>query len=278
MEKSLSWRITHLSNFKTTVFELILNQKELFKSITVGLVLLISILIVRPFGIRFSGDDLFFQSLILFYAVLASILIFINEKFLKRILVKFSTRNSESHSGEAFWNAYLTISILFACILLCSTMLEINSFFFFIGLKLAVFFLFPTLILISLFLNRSKSINDPIIHFKSENKNESFSLQLSKIYFIKCEDNYAAIYYSVAGSETLERKMIRSSLKSLLQGIDNNHIQRCHRSFLVNLNQIGTIRGPKKNLKLSFRKSDHIIPVSRKYSQYFEYLKRNLLN
>lgn len=278
MEKSLSWRITHSSNFKTNVFELILSQKELFKSITVGLVLLISILIVRPFGIRFSGYDFFFQSLILFYAILASILIFINEKFLKRILVKFSTRNPESHSGEAFWNAYLTISILFACTLLCSTMLEINSLFFFIGLKLAVLFLFPTLVLISLFLNRSKGINDPIIHFRSENKNESLSLPLSRFYFIKCEDNYAAIFYSVPDSERLEKRLVRTSLKNLSEGIENKHILRCHRSFMVNLNQIRTIRGPKKNLKLSLRKSDHIIPVSRKYSQDLEYLKRDLLN
>lgn len=278
MEKSLSWRIPRPSNFKTNVFDLILSQKELFKSITVGLVLLISILIVRPFGIRFSGDDFFFQSLILFYAILASILIFINEKFLKRILVKLYTRNPEPHSGEAFWNAYLTISILFACILLCSTMLEINSLFFFIGLKLAVFFLFPTLILISLFLNRSKGINDPIIHFRSENKNESLSLPLSRVYFIKCEDNYAAIFYSVPDSERLEKRLVRTSLKNLSEGIENKHILRCHRSFMVNLNQIRTIRGPKKNLKLSLRKSDHIIPVSRKYSQDLEYLKRDLLN
>lgn len=278
MEKSLSWRIISLSNFKATAFKLILNQKELFKSLIVGLVLLISILIVRPFGIRFSGGDLFFQSLILFYSALTSILIFINEKFLKKTFVKLSTRNLEHQSGETLWNAYLTISILFACIILCSTLLQINSLFLFIGLKLAVFFLFPTLIVISTFINRSKSINDPIIDFKSENKNESFSLPLSRVYFIKCEDNYAAIYYSVPDSEYLEKRLVRTSLKNLSKRIINKHILRCHRSFMVNLNQIRSIRGPKKNLRLSFRKSDHIIPISRKYSPDFEYLKGKIQN
>ncbi|MEQ9263962.1 MAG: LytTR family DNA-binding domain-containing protein [Balneolaceae bacterium] len=278
MEKSLPWRIIHLNNFKATAFEAILYQKELCKSLAVGLVLLISILIVKPFGIRFSGDDLFFLSLILFYSVLTSILIFINEKFLKKTFLKLSTRNLEYQPGEAFWNAYLTISILFACILLCSTLLQINSLFFFIGLKLAVFFLFPTLVVISIFLNRSKSNIDPIIDFKSENKNENFSLPLSRVYFIKCEDNYAAIYYSVPDSEYLEKRLVRTSLKNLSKRIKTRLILRCHRSFMVNLNQIRNIKGPKRNLRLNFRKSDHVIPVSRKYSADFEYLKRKTRN
>ncbi len=110
-----------------------------------------------------------------------------------------------------------------------------------------------------------------IIQLKSENGKEVFKRDLKDIILIQSASNYIEIFYREGSG--IRKRLIRQTLHATETHLDKyDVIKKCHRSFLVNLEQITRIAGtPSKHLLevegLGFR-----IPLSRQKVDEFKKL------
>lgn len=94
---------------------------------------------------------------------------------------------------------------------------------------------------------------------------ESEVIQLfpDQLLYVESVGNYVNIVS--CQEEKLEKKLHRSTLKHLESSIPMPHIIRCHRSYLVNLQQVQSVTGNAQGFKLLLSTCEEVIPVSRKY-------------
>lgn len=103
-----------------------------------------------------------------------------------------------------------------------------------------------------------------IINFFDEKDELQLSLRLDHIYFIESAENYVNIYYR--NKENTERFTLRSSLKKQQEKLEKYGFIRCHRSYLVNFDNILLLRKDKNGPYLDFGAPNlPQIPVSKTY-------------
>jgi len=102
------------------------------------------------------------------------------------------------------------------------------------------------------------------IRLTSKNKDENIELGANDIICLKAEGNYIKVFYVQDGKTG--QHMIRNSLSNIeRQFIEYHHYKRCHRSYIVNFNQIDEISGNARNYNLHFKNLDFSVPVSRSF-------------
>lgn len=97
----------------------------------------------------------------------------------------------------------------------------------------------------------------------AESQSEWLKIRPSDLIFLESADNYVSIFYKE--KDQLQKKLLRSSLTKIADQITQPYIQRCHRSYLLNLHQIKYVDGNSRGLQLQLLDAEKIIPVSRKY-------------
>jgi DNA-binding LytR/AlgR family response regulator len=85
--------------------------------------------------------------------------------------------------------------------------------------------------------------NDLII-FKDDKGVVCFSIQMEALFYIESDTNYITIYYSHQGK--IEKYLMRSSLKAVLEENSNNNLVRCHRSYIVNFDKVKLYKKEKE--------------------------------
>ncbi|WP_339926053.1 LytTR family DNA-binding domain-containing protein [uncultured Cyclobacterium sp.] len=131
---------------------------------------------------------------------------------------------------------------------------------------------------IFIFRNQNEGQNQPesitsfhkIISLKDEYGNHRLSLKSSDILFIEAADNYSVIYYK--DRDTIKKEMLRNSLKALSEQLKNYPIKRCHRSYLVNVQNVKLAKKASGKVSLHLEGSASIVPVSRKFTPEFDHL------
>lgn len=114
------------------------------------------------------------------------------------------------------------------------------------------------------FQKKQKRYEDSLICLSAQDQKDWLKLELAQLLFFEVSDNYTTVYYMLGAQ--LQRKLLRGSLKHFEDQLKSTTIQRCHHSYMVNLNQVRFVDGNTRNLKLYLRHYDEAIPVSRKYS------------
>ena len=91
-----------------------------------------------------------------------------------------------------------------------------------------------------------------------------FSLQLEALYYIESDTNYITVFYSNHGK--IEKYLMRSSLKTVLEDNINDKLVRCHRSYIVNFEKIKMYKKDKEGGVIELL-NDSLppIPVSKSY-------------
>jgi hypothetical protein len=103
-----------------------------------------------------------------------------------------------------------------------------------------------------------------IINFFDEKEELQLSLRLDDIYFIESAENYVKIHYR--NKENTERFTLRSSMKKQQEKLEKYGFIRCHRSYLVNFENIALLRKDKDGPYLDFGAPNlPQIPVSKTY-------------
>lgn len=93
-----------------------------------------------------------------------------------------------------------------------------------------------------------------------------FSVKAEHLLYIESADNYVNIFYMDKGK--IARFMLRNSIKRLEALLRNTEVIRCHRSFMVNFENVKILRKDKEELILELDSPTNIeIPVSKTYAQ-----------
>lgn len=106
----------------------------------------------------------------------------------------------------------------------------------------------------------------PVYSFYDEKKELRLSVKRSNLLYIESADNYVYIWYMNKGQ--LTKYMLRNSLKAIEESFADTSILRCHRSYIVNFEQVKIIRRGKDGIYLEFS-TDNVpdIPISKTYSE-----------
>ncbi len=113
-------------------------------------------------------------------------------------------------------------------------------------------------------IKNNESFDDKLILLKSESSNDILKINADDLLSIESMDNYSAVYF--LKESKIQKTLLRGSLKFMeSQLTDFSRILRCHRTFIVNLNNVESATGNAQGYKLKLKNSDLIIPVSRNF-------------
>ncbi len=104
-----------------------------------------------------------------------------------------------------------------------------------------------------------------MLHFTGEGTKDRISISVSDFIYARAQDNYIELHF--LKHSHLTKFLIRSSLARLDATKDHGFLVRCHRSYLVNLYNVHSIKGSLKDLKIILSHIDLEIPVSKTYSE-----------
>lgn len=80
---------------------------------------------------------------------------------------------------------------------------------------------------------------------------------------IQAMENYCIFYF--LENNNVKKILIRISLTNALMQIETNFIKKCHRSYIVNLGRVKSLKGNAQGYKLILTEIDFEIPVSRTF-------------
>lgn len=103
-----------------------------------------------------------------------------------------------------------------------------------------------------------------------ENKNEILRLEKDDLLFIKAVENYVEICF-VDKSNKVISKTFRQTLSNVAQQLP--FLEKCHRSYLVNISNIVSISGNSQSATISFVVGEKEIPLSK---TYYKHLKNSV--
>ena len=107
-----------------------------------------------------------------------------------------------------------------------------------------------------------KEINkQEAIKIYDENQNIQLTLTSEALLYIESADNYIIVHYTEA--DVLSKKMIRNSLKNIEAILQPFNCLRCHRSYIVNLEQAVQLTKINSIHMLQLKACDTLIPISR---------------
>lgn len=107
---------------------------------------------------------------------------------------------------------------------------------------------------------------------RSENEREEIKVNLRSLLYIESADNYSEVV--IQERQQVKKIIIRSSLKRVGEQLNNPAFFRCHRSYIVNLTKVASVKGNSQGYQLELVSGAEPVPVSRKYgSELNERLK-----
>ena len=118
--------------------------------------------------------------------------------------------------------------------------------------------------------NKVVLVNE-LINLPDDKGNIKFSLSLEDILYLESTDNYVFVYY--LAKDLVKKELLRNSLKRLEDVFEIYPIKRCHRSYMVNLNNLSLVKKSGQKMTISLSNISETIPVSKSYQKEFiEYL------
>ena len=93
------------------------------------------------------------------------------------------------------------------------------------------------------------------------NKGEKIRIKKTAVLFVKASENYVEIFYSK--NNTIQHETFRNTLSAI--NIQAPFLCQCHRSYLVNLTAIKSVKGNSQSAKIELHHDDLDIPLSKSY-------------
>lgn len=99
--------------------------------------------------------------------------------------------------------------------------------------------------------------------FTADNGRDRIEMEAGSLLYISSADNYSNIVFQDGGQ--IKRSLLRSSLTRLEQQVSHPRIRRCHRAWIVNLDQVVKTEGNAAGYRLTVAGEAQTIPVSRNF-------------
>ncbi len=111
-----------------------------------------------------------------------------------------------------------------------------------------------------------KSSDSNIVHFKDEKGEIRLSINIENVLYAESADNYVIIKY--INNESIVDFFLRTNLKKLSDDLRDTPIQRCHRSFMINLLHVTSLKKDQTEFIIQFdTTSIKDITVSKTYQE-----------
>jgi hypothetical protein len=267
------------------------SQNLIKSSVTVFLILLVFLLLFKPFGVYDPELKMHYLLICFFHAIAPALILF----------AYFGILNySKKAKDQIKWTLlkeYIQIGIILLLMGTTSFLMRdllynnpnnwswnyffeeirnclIAGTFFYFFLKLSSFYFESkngspfVLQFTPLAIEPAKTTLESTIFINTHVKQDDFSLDIDQLLFAKADGNYIELTKSNENKITTEVKRI-SLTQFETQIIDYPHFFRCHRTYLVNMFKIEKISGNSQGYLLSFHETDLKIPVSRKQIESF---------
>ncbi len=105
----------------------------------------------------------------------------------------------------------------------------------------------------------------PLLRIQAETlRSGPLDIPLDNFLFATSDSNYSTVFYLQEGQ--VKRQLLRLSLKNIAEQLQSfDAIVRCHRSYIINKNQIENINGNARSLNIQLAHYKPLIPVSRSF-------------
>jgi len=111
---------------------------------------------------------------------------------------------------------------------------------------------------------RTNNQKDLIIKLSSNINDETVSIKLEQLLCVKSEGNYIKVFFKEENKA--KSKLLRNSIKNIEEQLSiYENVVRCHRSYIVNLDNVEKLSGNARNFILHITNLDFLIPVSRSF-------------
>ncbi len=121
------------------------------------------------------------------------------------------------------------------------------------------------------------AVNWSMIPFRDEKGILRFSVKQEDLLYLEAADNYVLIHYLDGNKQ--QKYMIRTTLKRIEHEFPSKNLVRCHRSFMINIDHVRTIRKEKEGLIINFESPVNItVPISKTYLDVFIRKLSNTVN
>lgn len=251
-------------NKKTHFISSISNQ--LFIGLLIGLFLFFTIFFIKPFNSNefYSPNDgiIVFGFGVLFFVVY-TFHSFIEVLIVKKTNLTWKIKN-EIISILIFVFVCGTVLYLYNYIYINKYNYSLNDYFFYLIKRVLVFtpIILPTLLFLRFFFGEIKVPFSPeIIAIKGINKKEYIEVKKNDLLYIKASENYISIFY--VDKNTIQKVLFRNTLSNIQNQIP--FLEKCHRSYLINIEQIKDIRGNTQNGTILINGTETQIPLSKTY-------------
>jgi len=116
-----------------------------------------------------------------------------------------------------------------------------------------------------------------LVVLSSTNANEYLKIDHRDIAYIASAGNYVEIFYEEAGEES--KMLLRNKISAMADQLAGYPIlQRCHRTFIVNIKRVSYLEGNSQGYKLHLLQRKELIPVSRSFAGNIKKMIEALFN
>lgn len=115
--------------------------------------------------------------------------------------------------------------------------------------------------------SQSLSEREGIITIQADTK-ETLTIKIDDFLYAQAQDNYTLIHWQK--DDIVKQHLMRVTLKKLEKQLSNSSLQRCHRSYVVNLSKVVDMEGNVNKMHLKLAPVEHKIPVSRSLGKKFK--------
>ncbi len=279
-----------------------LNQKQNVISLVVGTAVFaeLFILVFKPFGsghwVSAYGNDSWVNIADLIYIGFATLAVLVAMGIIavsRTLMYKYAKSHDITYWGFAVWILAEVLSMALVYTLFSMFVLHVgNNFFDNVDVALrytACILLIPYTIFLLYFSMKDKGQQlqdiqrawrdkfaalgakstleevNPMLNFRDDKGELKLSIRAVSLYYIVASDNYVDIKYISAGK--LHTFTLRSTLKRIEEEFKNKNLLRCHRSYIVNFDNVKILQKADEGLILDFDQEEvPNIPVSKTYS------------
>ena len=108
--------------------------------------------------------------------------------------------------------------------------------------------------------------NPDIINLNDYTGALKFTVKLENIYYIKAEGNYVNVFYNNKGG--ISSFVLRNKIQAIEDSLAGTPLMRCHRTYIVNSNNIKLLRNEADGYYIDFNQSGlESVPVSNTYKE-----------
>ena len=243
------------------------------------------IIVYQPFGVLQWGRERVSEFMFVIYSLLI-VLLGMSIVAISRVIMYYRTKKHEiSILNYAIW-VFVELAVMAIVYTICSILADVQEDIW-VAFKSALqntslILLIPYIICITTFTlqdknERLRQIEDDfdkavaqkmaskgLISFYDERGELQLSVTKDNLLYIESADNYIYIWYM---KNNLPKKlMLRNTLKRTAESLAETNVMRCHRGYMVNMEQVKVLRREKENFYLELGiEGVKDIPVSKTY-------------